>query len=1371
MVLAALCVGPGQVLSPEQLAEAVWGAHPPASWAKNLQGCVSRLRKQLGPDAIRTSAQGYRLTAEAGEVDAQEFVRLVRRVRQLLALGEKERALFTATQALGLWRGRPFAELEEWEPGAVEASRLGELFLELEELHLEAAVRAGHHREALSEAQAMVDAAPLRERRWILLAQVQYQSGRQADALRTLRRLRAVLSAELGLDPGPEIARLEQAILRQDPALMVPEAAQATTTECPYLGLAAYGEADADGFFGRDHETEVCLSRLKATSLLAVVGPSGSGKSSLVRAAMAGLRRQGSDVTVITPGARPLEALAAWGSRSSALVVDQVEEVFALCEDPEERGDFLAALVEHASIAPVVVALRADRMGDLAGYPAFAKLVERGLFLLGAMSEDDLRTAIEGPARQAGLLVEPGLVDLLVREVEGEPGALPLLSHALRETWLRREGRNLTVAGYQASGGIRGAVAQSAEDVYARLGPDQRHLLRDLLLRLVTPGAEGEPVRVRMPRRQVIVDPTQDALVDVLAALRLITSDDGVIALAHESLARAWPRLKGWLEDDLEGQRILHHLAASADAWDQLGRPDSELYRGVRLTQALGWWQESKPELTATERDFLDAGITAAALERRSAEDRAREQARLIRRLRGVLAGAVALLVVAAAAGALALRQTRVAEDNATAAEARNAGARALVTDDIDTSILLAVAGARLDDSRATRANLQAALDKWPQLIGSIPYDSGEAIVGLETSPDGEQLASFDRSGRIQLVDSATGDDRRTFEPGAAPRPLSTAVTAPMAYRPDGRVLAVGMPPLSSEPLVMLDPASLELLPTRFPGLPEGPTRTADVDYSADGHTLAAVFVNYSGGQAPEVTGTSLRVWDVTTKRPVLRLAEPLGRSTDTLLVELSPDGGTVYTRPYLRAYDVDTGDRLYEVRDEQASGKFLDLSPDGRLLAVTTFRPVALRLLDARTGVLVRELTGQTERVSAVQFSHDSTRLAATSQDRTAVVYDSRTGEVQRRLQLGEGNVQAVAFSPDDATLYTGGREAIRLWDLRGDRSFVARIVPPDDEPGAPEMAPGGRYTSGYGDGGLIRFTDVVTGGRSGYLTGSAQFGGDWNTIGDRFVSVGEEFVRIWDPSGPTVVRERKFPGETFNDARFSPDGARIVLSKSIGEISMIDTETLKPVGTTVRLEEPVGGVLLGSDNRSAFLLAPPPYVLGASFDQPTGGWVVVDLETGSLRRRGHAELDGGISWLAGSPDGRRVALGGGTGEVAIVDLDSGKPVAPATKGHTAGVGWLAFSADGSRLATSDGGSASLWNADTGELLGTVTLPETNSASPEFGDDGHTVYIASVMDAVYRWDTRPEHALDFACRLAGRGFTEVEWAEQFGDLPYLHTC
>ena len=227
VVLAALAMRPGEVLAPEQLADAVWGERPPATWGKNLQGCISRLRKQLGPDSIETSAQGYRLRVPADAVDAAEFTRAAHRARELLTLREFEHARYVATQGLDLWRGRPLDELEHWPEGSVEAARLGEVRLELEELAVEASLAAGRHRDVLAQAAAMVEAAPLRERRWVLLAQAQYQAGRQMEALRTLRRIRVVLQRELGLDPGPDLMALEQAILRQDPDLLVESAGEA----------------------------------------------------------------------------------------------------------------------------------------------------------------------------------------------------------------------------------------------------------------------------------------------------------------------------------------------------------------------------------------------------------------------------------------------------------------------------------------------------------------------------------------------------------------------------------------------------------------------------------------------------------------------------------------------------------------------------------------------------------------------------------------------------------------------------------------------------------------------------------------------------------------------------------------------------------------------------------------------------------------------------------------------------------------------------------------------------------------------------------------------------------------------------------------
>ncbi len=376
-------------------------------------------------------------------------------------------------EAFVLWRGDPFLELQNWDDGRIEAGRLTELRLEAEELYVEAALRSGHFDEVLSKAIVMVKAAPLRERRWMLLARTQYQAGRQGDALGSLRRLRGLLDTELGLDPGPEVGELERAILQQDPSLAAGPAAMAPRATCPYPGLAAYHVGDAASFFGRDDDVAECLHRLRETSVLAVVGPSGSGKSSLVRAGVAAsMTQDGHRVEVVTPGVHPMKTLVGVSHRAgTTLIVDQCEEVFSICEDEAERTAFLSALTERATTSALVLSLRADRLVDVATNEEFTRLVERGLFLIRAMGEPDLRRAIEGPANQAGLVVEPGLVDLLVHEVEHQPGALPLLSHVLSQTWERREGRTLTLAGYHASGGIRGAVAQSAEAIYTQRAP------------------------------------------------------------------------------------------------------------------------------------------------------------------------------------------------------------------------------------------------------------------------------------------------------------------------------------------------------------------------------------------------------------------------------------------------------------------------------------------------------------------------------------------------------------------------------------------------------------------------------------------------------------------------------------------------------------------------------------------------------------------------------------------------------------------------------------------------------------------------------------------------------------------------------------
>ena len=823
VVLEALLLRPGDVVSAERLADAMWGDAPPATWNKVLQGSVMRLRKVLGAGAIETSAAGYRLTTPADEVDAHRFERMVRRSQELLTLGEHDRAAYVSGEALALWRGPALRELERWDPGRVEAGRLEELRLDAEEIRLEASLRAGRHREVLAETQARVAEAPLRERRWALLALAQYQAGRQGDALRTLHQARTVLVRELGVEPGPDLVALEQAILRQDPSLVAAVALPESSAACPYLGLVPFDVGDTDAFFGRDREVEACLGRLADVGVLAVVGPSGCGKSSLVRAGIAAtLQRSGRRVAVITPGARPTDALTALpvSGPTPVLIVDQFEELVTLGDDPAERAAFLAELVRHAERGPLVIALRADRLGELSDHPDFAHLVEPGLHLLSAMSQEDLRAAIEGPARQSGLLLEPGLVDLLVHEVEGEPGGLPLLSHALHETWQRREGRTLTVEGYQRTGGIKGAVAQSAEAIYDQVASEQRPMLRDLLLRLVTSTPEGEPVRSRVPRRTVAPDPDHERLVELLVGARLVTSDDDTVELAHESLARAWPRLRTWLDDDVEGQRILRHLAVSADAWDTMGRPESELYRGARLAQAVDWRATASPDLTPAERDFIDAGAERERSDAETTQRRLRQQARANRRLRALLAGTGVLLAVALVAVGLAVRQRNRADRASVAADARSVGAQALVAADIDRSLLLAMEGVRLDDSVDTRSNLIAALARNPGLVAST-RGAGPGFISTALSPDGEVAAarsSLERS--VVLLDTHQGAARHIRRRERLENRVSTRWRAVGGQRPGARA---GPEAEFPQPAVRLvDDRTFEDEPVQLGGTPAG---------------------------------------------------------------------------------------------------------------------------------------------------------------------------------------------------------------------------------------------------------------------------------------------------------------------------------------------------------------------------------------------------------------------------------------------------------------------------------------------------------------------------------------------------------------------
>ncbi|WP_191278919.1 nSTAND1 domain-containing NTPase [Nocardioides flavus (ex Wang et al. 2016)] len=1387
VVLQALAVRQGRPVTADELADALWGDTPPASAHKNLQSCIVRLRKALGADAIETTGDGYRLVAPGDDVDARRFESQVARARELLELGEVDRVSYLLERALDLWRGPAFADLPDWPPARREAGRLEELRRDAEELLLDAQLRGGRAREALPRAHEMVRAAPLRERRWELLALAQYRTGAQGEALRTIRQLRSVLARELGIDPAPDIVALEQSILRQDPTLDRAEAPVVVAT-CPWQGLQAYDVDEADRFFGREGEVEVGLEILDTHGLLALVGPSGSGKSSLMRAGIgARLRMRGTRLVAITPGHYPLRALSALASAGvhDALLVDQAEELFTLCEDPDETRTFVDALVEEVSRRPVVVALRADRLADLAAYAALSRLVERGLYLVGGLDETGLRAAVEGPARQAGLLLEPGLVDLLVTEVRDDPGALPLLSHALLETWKRREGNTLTVDGYRASGGIHGAVAQSAERLYAEVEPDLRGALRDLVLRLLAPGTEGEPVRTRVPRRLVGTDTAHERLVEMLVSARLVTSDEGVLEITHESLARAWPRLRGWLEDDVDGRRILHHLSSTADAWDTLGRPDSELYRGVRLTRAVDWCSGTGASLTAVERAFLSASQARAEVEEQSAAVRAREQARLISRLRQVLAGALVLLVLAVVGGVVAIAQRDRADDNAAAAQAseiqavaRRAGASALVASDIDTSLLLAVAGMRLDPSTGTHNSLLAAITRRDHLVQSHAVE-GTLALALDVSGDGRLAAILDESHRLRLYETSTGDLVSQRQMGEDLVLGANSFGEEVRFSPDGRLLAVARAPFGGRPLALLSVPDLAPA-TALPGLPRRGWRATDISFSQDGSRLAVALQDGSGQQLAARTGAAL-VWDLARPGPPTRFA--LGVEAIPQ-VSLAADGDVLFTSHPLTRHSLDTG-----------SSRLLD--PDGRHYVW------AIEALDAGAAVVgiddntPRVFDGASGRVlgtypaegfvASLKVSPDGRRFAVTTMGQREV-REWRLGRpdrAPRTLALDRGNANAVDYSADGAFLLAVGRAgtALRRWDLTGRHGFVRSVAqPPGSFAAFGVMAADGRRSVLLQD-----YRTYVTDHRDGSVAtippqeGYRHTYGAFHPDGRRFATAVEGEVRVWDDQGELTGQRAVFPGQRITELDWTPDGTRLAVSELDGTLTLLDGETLRPVARPVEMEEPVSWVVAHPDGRSAVVLLGGVDASGP-YNVPTTGWAVVDLLDGVVTARGDLGMRYGY-WLDVSPDGALAVVTGGEhgdgansgarGRLEVVDLTTGRAVAPPRDWAGDLKSQVVFSPDGTKLLTSSpNGLVGVWDAASATPVATLAVPDASSLTGAILPGGRTARILDWSTRrVVEWDLSRDSAVEFACRAVGRDLTRAEWAEHFGDLAFRETC
>ncbi|MEU0804571.1 hypothetical protein [Streptomyces sp. NPDC005970] len=867
----------------------------------------------------------------------------------------------------------------------------------------------------------------------------------------------------------------------------------------PYRGLARFEPGDHERFFGRDQLVADLLELVRGSRFAAVFGPSGSGKSSLLRAGLIPALRDGaaeplprpSVIRVLTPGDRPLRTHAdalgpKGGDGDTWLVVDQFEEVFTLCQDPAERAGFIERLLsarDESSRLRVVIGVRADFLGRCAEHRELTAALRGATLLVGPMGRAELREAIVKPAAADGLIVERTLTARIVEEVVDEPGGLPLMSHALLETWRRRRSRALTVESYEAAGGVHGAIALTAERVYGELSEEQAEAARRIMLRLITPGEGAQDTRRPVDREELGLGPdappgtapdappgtppgtAPDAppdsgsgdtalVLERLVRARLVTLDEDTVDLAHEALITAWPRLRGWIDEDRQRLRTHRKLTEAARTWEELGREPGALYRGARLAEA--WEAFGEPgdsaELTAVERDFLTASRAAGTRERR--------------RLRTFVGSVAVLVVLALVAGVVAWQQNRAGEQRRAEAVSRRIAAVAdgnMRYADPVTAMRLSAAAWRISHTAEAKAALLGAMTRPEQdsyapspakfdddiqlsadgrtvvvnaqdRISAWDVVSHKSIGSLPTSVEG-QMISLDPTGRRALIPQGNGWRVRDLATGKPLGPLVRGLEyATAEYGPSGRTVvlvgdgAVGLWDLRQRRLVFKRTAG----------------DTDEPSVSPDDRLLAFCAAD-----------RSLQIWDVPRgsrlstfpSAAVSRLV--CGRphrdgSTETREFEFTPDSRrlVVYDENSVRRWDLRSGKKLPAI--EHQGYLHAEFSRDGRFLVTSDEREILVwRVASPDNPVYRYALTDGGVDTLRVDARHGVIRYLKASGAVRTIAVDQIFEPVGRRRTTVAG------FSPDGrlvATARTAGRyERFELRHTDGGRPAVVTLPPAD--------------------------------------------------------------------------------------------------------------------------------------------------------------------------------------------------------------------------------------------------------------------------------------------------------------------------------------
>ncbi|MFE3034071.1 helix-turn-helix domain-containing protein [Streptomyces canus] len=1076
----------------------------------------------------------------------------------------------------------------------------------------------------------------------------------------------------------------------------------------PYRGLARFETGDSDLFFGRTQLTADLVDLLRRRRFAAVFGPSGSGKSSLVRAGLIPVLRRAQDpgprpaaIRILTPGERPARSHAPLltpaiprdgdTGADTVVIVDQFEEIFTLCHDAVERARFIDLLLtarRPESRLRVLLAVRGDFYGRCAEHRELADALRDANLLTGAMSRTELREAVVKPATAAGLTVERALAARLVEEIADAPGGLPLLSHALLETWRRRRGKTLTMAGYEAAGCLDGAIAETAEKIYGLFTEDQAVAARRVLLRMVAPG-DGTPDTRRPVERAELGDTGR--VVEALAGARLLTLDGDTVEIAHEALLTAWPRLRGWIEEDRERLRVHRNLTEAAHAWQELGREDGVLCRGSRLAAAQEHFGGApREDLTDLEHAYLDAS--------RDHEQKGRRRSRL------VLTAVTAALCLALVAAGLAVRQWQGAVTAQHLAQSRQLAAEsgALMHSDPDLASLLAVHAYRTSPTREAAAALYAAaeLPLRKRLVGGT-----EPVDSIALSPDGHTVADQTRDGKVRVWDVPGGRLRHTFT-----GPAESGQVA--AFSPDGRTLAVA----SGGVIRRWDPVTGKYLGTLT--VPGGSIR--GIAFSPDSRSVAAA------------STTTVRVWDMATGRKRRGFTgHPYPEA-----VAFGSDGRTVAAvglDGLVRVWDVATG-RTRTVRGGRIHGRAVAFSPDGRTYAIRVDRSVQLR--EVATGIVRHTFKDVPVGGNEVAFAPEGRTIAVPSVDDTVRLWDTVSGTARATVTAGHQGrgLMKVALSADLRTLVTSSNAdpEVRVHRLPAD-------VPQTTLPGSADtsidnvvFSPDGHAVATVRQGpvgrGAVQLWDAGTGDRDASLPldeDTAPRGGSPSVPVLHLAAVG------FDPTGRVLAarsvkrgvievrdvatgRLRLSRTRAGYDAVFSPDGTRLAVVSRQGAVHLLNLST----GAQHIAARPDHD---GTIRRMAF--TPDGRTLAVVDIEADGDQVrLLDVATGRTRRtikQGTQRL----SSLAFSPDGHTLTtVSGSRGSVKMWDARSGRLQDSFSVGGP--VASLAFSTDARTLAASGPSGVQLWDLATGQAR--LTLPTRSPEAVAFSPDGRTLAIGT---------------------------------------------